>query len=63
MGSYETYIVRSAGLGKLFYNFHNNPMVPLILFDTIVKRSSNVNLLSNVNPKCFAMMPEKHYYC
>ena len=32
---------------------HNNPMVLLILFDTFVKCSSNVNLLSNVNPKCF----------
>ena len=56
------YIVRSAGLGKIFCNFRNNPMVLLILFDTFVKSSSNVNLLSNVNPKSFAMMPEKHYY-
>ena len=28
-------------------------MVVLILFDTFVKCSLNVNLLSNVNPKCF----------
>ena len=56
------YIVRSAGLGKIFCNFRNNPMVLLILFDTFVKSSSNVNLLSNVNPKSFAMMPEKHYH-
>ena len=47
------YIVRRAGLGKIFCNFRNNPMVLLILFDTFVKCSSNVNLLSNVNPKCF----------
>ena len=47
------YIVRSAGLGKIFCNFRNNPVVLLILFDTFVKCSSNVNLLSKVNPKCF----------
>ena len=46
-------IVTSAGLGKIFCNFRSNPMVLLILFDTFVKCSSNVNLLSNVNPKCF----------
>ena len=46
-------IVRSAGLGKIFCNFYNNPVVLLILFDTFVKCLSNVNLLSNVNPKCF----------
>ena len=39
------YIVRSAGLGKILYNFRNNPMVLLILFDTFVKYSSNVNLI------------------
>ena len=53
MGSYETCIVRSAALGKMFCNFRNNPMVLLTLFDTFVKFSSNVDLLSNVNPKCF----------
>ena len=54
MGCYENlYVVRSAGLGKIFCNFRNNPMVLLILFDKFVKCSSNVNLLSNVNPKCF----------
>ena len=47
------YIVRSAGLGKIIYNFRNNPMILLILFDTFVKCSSNANLLSKVNPKCF----------
>ena len=47
------YIVRSAGLGKIFCNFCNSTMVLLILFDTFVKCSSNVNLLSNVSPKCF----------
>ena len=47
------YIVRSAGLGKTFCNFRNNPVVLLILFDTFVKCTSYVNLLSNVNPKCF----------
>ena len=46
-------IVRGAGLGKIFCNFYNNPVVLLILFDTFVKCLSNVNLLSNVNPKCF----------
>ena len=45
------HIVRSAGLGKIFCNFRNNPMVLLILFDTIFKCPSNVDLLSNVNPK------------
>ena len=39
------YIVRSAGLGKILCNFRNNPMVLLILFDTFVKYSSNVNLI------------------
>ena len=47
------YIVTSAGLGKIFCNFRSNPMVLLILFDTFVECSSNVNLLSIVNPKCF----------
>ena len=47
------YIVRSAGIDKIFCNFHNNHMALLILFDTFVKCSSNGNLLSNVNPKCF----------
>ena len=47
------YIVRSADLGKIFCNFQNSPMVLLILFDTFFKRSSSVNLLSNVNPRCF----------
>ena len=47
------YIVRSAGLGKIFCNFRNNHTVLLILSDTFVKCLSNVNLLSNVNPKCF----------
>ena len=56
------YIVRSAGLGKIFYNFRNNPMALFILFDTFVKCSSNVNLLSNVNPNVFAMMLEERYY-
>ena len=63
MGSYETYILRSAGLSKIFCNFRNNPMVLLFLLNTFIKCSSNVNLLSNVNPKCFAMMPEKYGYC
>ena len=54
MGSMKNLcIVRSAGLGKIFCNFRNNPMVLLILFDTFVKCSSNVKLLPNVNPKCF----------
>ena len=57
------YIVRGAGIGKIFCNFHKNPMVLLILFDKSVKRSPNINLLSNVNPKCFAMMPDQHSYC
>ena len=47
------YIVKSAGLGKTFCNFHNNPIVLFILFDTLVKCSSNGNLLFNINPKCF----------
>ena len=47
------YIVRSAGLGGIFCNFCNNHVVLLILFDTLVKCLSNVNLLSNVNPKWF----------
>ena len=47
------YIVRSAGLGKIFCHFQNNPMVLFILFDTFIKCSTNVNLLSNVNHKCF----------
>ena len=47
------YSVRSASLGKIFCNFRNNPMVLLILFDAFVKCSSNFNLLSKVNPKCF----------
>ena len=53
MWSYETYIIKSAGLGKIFCNFRNNPMVLLIIFDTFVTCSSNVDLLSNFNPKCF----------
>ena len=53
MGSYETYIVRSAGLCKIFCDFQNNPVVLLILFDAFVRCCSNVNLLSSVNPKCF----------
>ena len=47
------YIVRSAGLGKIYCTFRNNPMILLILFDIFVKRSFNVNLLSNFNSKCF----------
>ena len=54
MGSYETFVVRSAGLGEIFCNFRKNPMVLLNLFDTFVKCSSNVKLLSNVNPECFS---------
>ena len=54
MRSYGIFIiVRSAGLGKILCNFSNNPVVLLISFDTLVKCSSNVNLLSNVNRKCF----------
>ena len=55
MRSHETfiYIIKSAGLANIFCNFRNNPMVLLISFDTFFKCSSNVNLLSNVNPKCF----------
>ena len=47
------YIVRSAGLGKIFCNFRSNPMVLLTLFDAFVKCSLNVNLLSDVLPKYF----------
>ena len=47
------YIVRSAGLGKIFCNFCNNPMVLLVLFDAFFKCLSYGNLLSNVNPKYF----------
>ena len=47
------YIVKSAGLGKIFCNFCYNPMVLLILFDPFLKCLLNVNLLSKVNPKCF----------
>ena len=47
------YIVRNAGLGKIFCNFRNNHMVLLTLFDTFFKCLSHSNLLSNVNPKCF----------
>ena len=49
------YIVRSAGLGKIFCNFRNSPMVLYILFDMFVKSSSNVNLLHNTNPKYFCV--------
>ena len=45
------YIVRSTGVDKIFSSFRNNPMVLLILFDTFIKCLSNVNLLSNVNPR------------
>ena len=47
------YIVRSADLGKVFYNFRNNLKFSLILFDAMFKCLSNVNLLANVNPNCF----------
>ena len=47
------YIVRSAGLGEIFFNIRNNPMVLLILSDTFIKCSSDVNIASNVNPTCF----------
>ena len=47
------YIARSAGLGKMFCNFCNNPIVLIILFDTFVKFSSDATLLSNVTPKSF----------
>ena len=47
------YVVRSAGLGKIFCNFRSSPMVLLTLFDTFVKCSSNVNPLSNVLSKYF----------
>ena len=40
------YFVRSAGLGKIFCNFHNNHMV---LFDIYFKCSLNVS----VNSRCF----------
>ena len=56
MESYETFIYcTKSGLGKIFCNFRNNPMVLFILFDAFVKCSimSNVNLLSNVHPKRF----------
>ena len=53
MESYETYIVRSAGLGKVFCILDNNPLVLLILSGTFVKCLSNVNQLPNFNPKCF----------
>ena len=49
----HVYIERSAGLGKILCNFRNSPIVLLNLFDIFVKCSSNVNVLSNVNPKCF----------
>ena len=42
------HVVRSAGLGKIFCNFGNNPMVLLILFDKFFKCPSHVNLLSKV---------------
>ena len=45
--------VKSAGLSQIFCNFRNSPIALLILFDTFVKCLSNVNLLSNINPKCF----------
>ena len=47
------YIVKVAGLGKIFCNLCNNYMVLLIIFDAFVKFSSIVNLLPNVNPKGF----------
>ena len=47
------YIARSAGLGKMFCNFCNNPIVLIILFDAFVKFSSDATLLSNVTPKSF----------
>ena len=31
------HIVRCADLGKISYNFRNNPMVLLILFDTFLE--------------------------
>ena len=62
MGSYETLnIVRSAGLGKIFCNFRNNPIVLLISFDTFVKSSSMLSYYSTLILNVLAMMPEKHY--
>ena len=61
MASYEMFI-RSVGLGKILWKCCSNRMVLLSVFDTFFKCSSKVNLLSNVNPKCFVMMPEKHCY-
>ena len=54
------YIVRSADRGKIFCNFPNNSVVLLILFDTLFKCLSNVNLYTNVNPKCFCDNAWKH---
>ena len=52
MASYEMFI-RSVGLGKILCKCCSNRMVLLSVFDTFFKCSSKVNLLSNVNPKCF----------
>ena len=52
MASYEMFI-RSVGLGKILWKCCSNRMVLLSVFDTFFKCSSKVNLLSNVNPKCF----------
>ena len=57
------YIVRSAGLGKIFFNFRNSPMVLLVLFDTFVKCSSLLTYYPTLILNAFAMMPEKHCYC
>ena len=56
------YIIRSAGLGKIFCNFRNNPMVLLIFFDMLnVLQMLTYYLTFILN--YFSMMSEKHCHC
>ena len=55
------YIIRRAGLGKIFCNFRNSPMVLLILFDTFLYARQMLTYYPMLILNVFAMMPEKHY--
>ena len=54
------YILRSAGLGKIFFNLCNNSMVLLILFDTLFKCCQMLNYYPMLILNVFEMMPEKN---
>ena len=64
MESYETciYIVRSAGLGKIFCNFLNKLIFFLIFLIHLLNARQMLTYDPTLILNVFAMMPEKHYY-